>query len=92
MNLTGVACPTEPEKAACEEHTTDHADGQSPLRDGNVVVGFQLSHISRIVTYNDDESNDFTSNHTEVCKSADTSTPAIYSLEDKCVCGKKEVE
>jgi len=92
MDLAGVACPTEPEKTACEEHTADHADRQSPLWDRDVVIGFQLSHISWIVEYDDDEGNDFASNHAEVGKSTNTGTPAIDSLEDKCVCGEEEVE
>ena len=75
-----------------KENTADHGDRQTPFWNRNIVVGLQLPDVPWVVAHDDDESDDFTSDHTEVCEAANAAAPAIHTLEYKGVRCQKEVE
>jgi len=84
--VAAVACPAEPEEAAGEQDAADHADGQSPFGDGDVVVGFELRDVAWISEDDDDKGDKLAGDHSEIGEAGDAGGPAVDALEDKGVC------
>jgi hypothetical protein len=92
VRVSCVACPSEPEQAAGKQHAANHADGEAPFGDRDVVVGFEFADVAGIVEDDDDEGDDFAGDHAEVGEAAYASAPAVDALEDEGVGGEEEVE
>jgi hypothetical protein len=85
-HVAAVARPAEPEQAAGEQNAADHANGQTPFRNRNVVVGLEFLDVAWVGEDDDNECDEFASYHAEVGQAGDAGGPAVDALEDEGVC------
>jgi hypothetical protein len=76
----------------CEQWSSRHGNRQTPFRNRNVIVRLKLFDVPRVGEKNDQERDEFADNHPKVSKAGNASSPTVYSLKDKGVCSKEEVE
>lgn len=92
MNVGVVASPSKPEKASGEACTSDDDFGQTPLWNGNVVVGGELLLVARLTRENEGSGKELTSNHAKERKASNTEVHAMNALEDQRIGREEEVK
>ena len=92
MNVTFVSRPAEPEEPTSKAYASGDDWWQSPLRDWNAVVGFELLQITSLGQNDIQPGSQHANDHSKVWKAAHTSIEPVDLLEDYGICGQEKVE
>ena len=87
-----IARPAEPEQAAREGEAAEDGDGETPFRDGDVVVVFEFADVGGVEEDHDDEGDAFAHHHAEVGEARLALVEAVFAFEDEGVSGQEEIE
>lgn len=86
---TFVTTPAKPKKTYSERDTSNNHRWQTPFRDGDVVIGSELSVIAWLQKNDENSSTKHADNHTKVGKTPHAGRHMVNALEDYRV-GRKE--
>ena len=92
VHLAGIARPAEPEETGGEGDTAGDDGWETPLRDGDTVVGIELARVPRLLEDDGNTGEDLTSNHAKEGQAGDTGSHVVDTLEDHGVGRQEEVE
>lgn len=87
-----VSRPAEPEQAAGEGDTAEDDGEETPFRNGDAAVGFELAVVRRLGEGDVDTRRDLAEDHAEIGQTAHAGVEVVDLLEDDGIGGEEEVE
>lgn len=84
--------PSEPKDTAGKRNATNHHVRQSPLGNGNAVVGLELAVVPRNLENDGEGRNKLTDDQAKEGETGLTQVEAMDTDENQGVCGKEKVE
>lgn len=92
MDVSGVSGPAKPEQTGGKRDATGHHMGETPFRDGDIVVCSQFPRIPRLGQNDGQAAEHLTHDHAEIGEASDALAKTMHALEDHGVCGHEEIE
>lgn len=92
VHVVPVAAPAEPEDASREGDAAGDDHGETPLGDGDAIVGGQLSLVPGLVEQDDGTRNELANDHSKERKTRLAGVETVDALEDERISRQEQVE